>query len=148
MQITLAIDYCDKLVNLETLLDENLEEFKFLGSFTAEKKRMTEQIFSLREEIVSKINELEGKLDDSSTQMDFMSNTLAEMKNDSQDPKGDYYTIQDQILIQIQDLKSIQSNRDDQIKQLTEVKGDNEDLHASEFSEMKEVLKLLTECYQ
>ena len=95
MQITLAIDYCDKLVNLETLLDENLEEFKFLGSFTAEKKRMTEEIFSLREEIVGKISDLEGKLDDSSTQMDFMSNTLAEMKNDSQDPKGDYYTIQD-----------------------------------------------------
>lgn len=109
---------------------------------------MTEQIFSLREEIVGKINELEGKLDNSSTQMDFMCNTLAEMKNDSQDPKGDYYTIQDQILIQIQDLKSIQSNRDDQVKQLTEVKGDIEDLHASEFSEMKEVLKLLTECHQ
>ena len=95
MQITLAIDYCDKLVNIETLLDENLEEIKFLGTFTGEKKRMNEQILNLREEIVGKISELECKLDQSSTEMDFMSNTLAEMKNDSSDPKGDYYTIQD-----------------------------------------------------
>ena len=56
---------------------------------------MSEQIETLRDEIVLKIAELEKKLEQSSTQMDFMSNALAEMKNDSQDPKGDYYTIQD-----------------------------------------------------
>jgi hypothetical protein len=38
LQVTLAVDFCDKLVNIEAAFDENLEEFKLLANFQTNKE--------------------------------------------------------------------------------------------------------------